>query len=184
MGANPKAQASRETKRKVTTANIMEGVMEGGEISKRREAELAKASRYGRGIKLTDLGQTGQRIVASTPTLKEVGGDFKRAVFGGQAKDPQYLREENYVDRSSGTAQVKKNYAKDFLDKPTKDPGILPTLVKKGGVVGTMISSALTGKKKKNNRSKGSSLLAKERQGYQDDPYSVPTLLGKKLGDS
>ena len=44
-----------------------------------------------------------------------------------------------------------------------------------------MILKAMMGKKKKPN---AKSLLAKERQGYQDDPYSVPTLLGKKLGDS
>ena len=186
MGANPKAQAKRETSRKETTANIMEGIMEGGEISKKREAELAKASKYGRGIQLTDKGQTGQRIVASTPTFGELFGDAGRALVGGQAEDPQYLREEKFVDRSSGKPEVKKNYAKDFLAKPAKEEGIIPSFVKRGGAVGSIVKGLV--KKPKKEKVTTQSILAKKRQGFKDDPYSVPSLLlgGSKqnLGDS
>lgn len=154
------ATKSRETKRAATTQELMSNIMTGGEISKKREAELAKAADAGRGIQfiegspkvkgLTQKGgkpvfRTGAtaadytgRIAASAPTVGEMFGDMGRAVFGGKAKDPAYLR--SGVSSAPGTTT--KDYMK-YTPKPRQVKGIVPTMISKGGLVGMAMSSIL-----------------------------------------
>ena len=154
------ATKSRETKRAATTQELMSNIMTGGEISKKREAELAKAADAGRGIQfiegspkvkgLTQKGgkpvfRTGAtaadytgRIAASAPTVGEMFGDMGRAVFGGKAKDPAYLR--SGVSSAPGTTT--KDYMK-YTPKPRQQKGIVPSLISKGGLVGMAMSSIL-----------------------------------------
>ena len=154
------ATKSRETKRAATTQELMSNIMTGGEISKKREAELAKAADAGRGIQfvegspkvkgLTQKGgkpvfRTGAtaadytgRIAASAPTVGEMFGDMGRAVFGGQAKDPAYLR--------SGVSSAPGTTTKDYMQytpKPRQQKGIVPTIISKGGLVGMAMSSIM-----------------------------------------
>jgi len=154
------ATKSRETKRAASTQELMSNIMTGGEISKKREAELAKAADAGRGIQfiegspkvkgLTQKGgkpvfRTGAtaadytgRIAASAPTFGEMAGDMARAVFGGQAKDPAYLR--SGVSSAPGTTTT--DYMQ-YTPKPRQQKGIVPSLISKGGLVGMAMSSIL-----------------------------------------
>lgn len=154
------ATKSRETKRAATTQELMSNIMTGGEISKKREAELAKAADYGRGIQfiegspkvkgLTQKGgkpvfKTGAtaadytgRITASPPTVGEMFGDMGRAVFGGKAKDPAYLR--SGVSSAPGTTTT--DYMQ-YTPKPREQKGIVPTMISKGGLVGMAMSSIM-----------------------------------------
>jgi len=154
------ATKSRETKRAASTQELMSNIMTGGEISKKREAELAKAADAGRGIQfiegspkvkgLTQKGgkpvfRTGAtasdytgRIAASAPTFGEMAGDMARAVFGGQAKDPTYLR--SGVSSAPGTTTT--DYMK-YTPKPREVKGIVPTMISKGGLVGMAMSSIM-----------------------------------------
>lgn len=154
------ATKSRETKRAATTQELMSNIMTGGEISKKREAELAKAADAGRGIQfiegspkvkgLTQKGgkpvfRTGAtasdytgRIAASAPTMGELVGDASRALFGGKAEAPSYLRKP--VINADGT--VAKNYMQ-YTPKPREQKGIIPTMMSKGGLVGMAMSSVL-----------------------------------------
>jgi hypothetical protein len=165
MGSESATKA-RETKRAATTQELMQGIMTGGEISKRREAELAKASDYGRGIKLTDLGQTGQRITASAPTLREVGGDFKRAFFGGKAKDPAYLRSGQKASPGSKTEDFKQ-----YTPKPREEKGIVPNIIEAGLTPMGIIAKQLMGKKADKKK------LTPD-QIYQSGSESYSTILG------
>jgi hypothetical protein len=134
--------------------------MTGGEISKKREAELAKAADAGRGIQfiegsptvkgVTQKGgkpvfRTGAtaadytgRIAASAPTVGEMFGDMGRAVFGGKAKDPAYLR--SGVSSAPGTTTT--DYMQ-YTPKPREQKGIVPTMISKGGLVGMAMSSIM-----------------------------------------
>jgi len=154
------ATKSRETKRAASTQELMSNIMTGGEISKKREAELAKAADAGRGIQfiegspkvkgLTQKGgkpvfRTGAtaadytgRIAASAPTFGEMAGDMARAVFGGKAKDPAYLR--SGVSSAPGTTTT--DYMQ-YTPKPRQQKGIVPSLISKGGLVGMAMSSIL-----------------------------------------
>lgn len=162
------ATKSREQKRTKQTVELMDNIMSGGEISKSREAQLARAADYGRGVKLSDSGdQYGQRIIASQPTLREVGGDFKRAVFGGKAKDPSYMP----MNTKS-------------LPTPREEKGIIPGIIEAGITPMGIIAKQLMGKKKVEPKETAKTLLAKKRQGYQDDPYSVPSNNTTILGGS
>ena len=154
------ATKSRETKRAASTQELMSNIMTGGEISKKREAELAKAADAGRGIQFVEgspkvkgvtqkggkpVFRTGAtaadytgRIAASAPTVGEMFGDMGRAVFGGQAKDPAYLR--------SGVSSAPGTTTKDYMQytpKPRQVKGIVPTMISKGGLVGMAMSSIL-----------------------------------------
>lgn len=154
------ATKSRETKRAATTQELMSNIMTGGEISKKREAELAKAADAGRGIQFIEgspkvkgltqkdgkpVFRTGAtaadytgRIAASAPTIGEMFGDMSRAVFGGKAKDPEYLRQP--ISSAPGTTT--KNYMQ-YTPKPREVKGIVPTMMSKGGLVGMAMSSVL-----------------------------------------
>ena len=157
------ATQKRNQERAAKTQELMENIMTGGEISKKREAELQKAADAGRGIQfiegspkvegLTQKGgkpvfRTGAtaadytgRIAASAPTFGEMMGDMSRAVFGGQAKDPAYLREP--ISSAPGTTTT--NYMQ-YTPKPQKVKGIIPTMVEKGGTPIGIAMNAILGK--------------------------------------
>lgn len=157
------ATKSRETKRAATTQELMSNIMTGGEISKKREAELAKAADAGRGIQFIEgspkvkgltqkdgkpvfrTGATASdytgRIAASAPTFGEMIGDASRALFGGQAKDPEYLRKP--ISSAPGTTT--KNYMQ-YTPKPREVKGIVPTMIEKGGGPVGIAMNAILGK--------------------------------------
>ena len=173
------AQKSREQKRTAQTQELMQNIMTGGEISKKREAELAAAADAGRGVQLImdsptvgnlkqfrkdaqgniiigsdgkpetkDVMRTGfkasdytGRIAASSPTFGEALSDMSRAVFGGQATDPSYLRGE----LSSAPGTTTTNYAK-FVPEPRKVKGIVPSMIEGGGSPVIMAFNAIMGK--------------------------------------
>lgn len=191
MGADT---ASRNKERAAKTEELMSNIMTGGEISKKREAELQQAANYGRGIQFVESGSvkgltqkdgspvpiTGKsasdyrgRIVASTPTLREVGGDIVRATFGGQAKDPSYLRT---TTTAPGTTT---DTFKQYTPKPQKIKGIVPTMMEKGGTPGMMfikaLSEAMSPKKKTVDTNIGGSLLGEQTTGSTD------TILGNSV---
>ena len=185
------ATKSRETKRAATTQELMSNIMTGGEISKKREAELAKAADAGRGIQfiegspkvkgLTQKGgkpvfRTGAtaadytgRIAASAPTFGEMAGDMARAVFGGKAKDPAYLREP--ISSAPGTTT--KNYMQ-YTPKPRQVKGIVPTMIEKGGGPVGMAMNAILGKE---NLSKETAEERRKRI-YEKGVKDYSTLLG------
>ncbi len=185
------ATKSRNQQRAAKTQELMENIMTGGEISKKREAELAKAADAGRGIQfvegspkvegLTQKGgkpvfRTGTtavdytgRIAASAPTFGEMMGDMSRAVFGGQAKDPAYLREP--ISSAPGTTTT--NYMQ-YTPKPQKVKGIVPTMVEKGGTPIGMAMNAILGKE---NISKETP-AEKRKRIYEQGVKDYSTLLG------
>ena len=199
------ATKSRETKRAASTQELMSNIMSpgAGEISKKREKELQDAINRGRGVeflpgkapvvegltqkdgkavfntnaKATDY--TG-RIVSPAPTFGEMIGDASRAIFGGQAKEPEYLK-----NISSAPGTKTENYMQ-YASKPEKVTGIIPAMGKKamsvasqGGLVG-MAYNAILGKdqltaaEKKRERYKKMSSAEKLAAGAKE--YS--TLLG------
>ena len=159
------ATKSREQKRAANTQELMSNIMTGGEISKKREAELEKAASYGRGVQfvegspkvkgLTQKGgkpvfRTGAtatdytgRITANAPTFGELARDAGRAVFGGQAKDPEYLRQG--IDSAPGKETT--DYMQ-YTPKPKKVKGIIPTMAEAGGTPFMIAMNAISGNKK------------------------------------
>lgn len=173
------ATKSRETKRAASTQELMSNIMSpgAGEISKSREKQLQDAINRGRGVEflpgkapvvegLTQKGgkpvfntnakatdYTG-RIVSPAPTFGEMMGDMSRAVFGGQAKEPAYLK-----NVSSAPGTTTKNYMQ-YASKPEKVTGIIPAIGSKvmdiagqGGLVG-MAYNAILGKDQLNSAEK------------------------------
>lgn len=164
------ATKSREQKRAASTQELMSNIRSpgAGEISKKREKELQDAINRGRGVEflpgkppvvegLTQKGgkkvfntnakatdYTG-RIVSPAPTFGEMLGDMSRAVFGGQAKEPGYLK-----NISSAPGTTTENYMQ-YASKPKKVKGIVPTMIEKGaGPVG-MAMNAILGKENLSN---------------------------------
>jgi len=182
------ATKSRETKRAAQTQELMSNIMTGGEISKKREAELAAAADRGRGIQfvegspkvkgLTQKGgkpvfRTGAkatdytgRIISSAPTFGELGKDMARAVFGGQAKDPEYLRQG--VSSAPGTTTT--DYMQ-YTPKPRKVKGIVPAMIEKGGTPVGMAMKAILGKEDVKKK-----LTAQQK--YDQGVQTYSTLLG------
>jgi len=133
-GSANAARSPRDVTRESRTATLMENIMTGGEVSKKREAELQKAANYGRGVKFVEAsptvkgltqkdgkpvyrtGVTAQdftgRITANEPTLRELGGDIVRGLVGGQAPDPGY------------TGEFSK-----YTPKPQPVKGLIPTVI-------------------------------------------------------
>jgi hypothetical protein len=185
------ATQKRNQERAAKTQELMENIMTGGEISKKREAELQKAADAGRGIQFiegspkvegltqkdgkpvfrtgtTAVDYTG-RIAASAPTFGELAGDLARAVFGGQAKDPAYLREP--ISSAPGTTTT--NYMQ-YLRKPSKVKGIIPSMIEKGGTpIGIAMNSILG----KENISKETA-AEKRKRIYEAGVKDYSTLLG------
>ena len=85
------------------------------------------------------------RIIAPAPTFGEMMGDVGRAIGGGQAKDPDYLRQG--VSSAPGTTTT--DYMK-YAPKPERVKGIIPAIGEKvmdiagqGGLVGMAMNSVL-----------------------------------------
>ena len=191
MGSQTASKQSRDAKRAATTTQLMNNIMTGGEISKKREKELQEAADRGRGIQFIEgspkvkglttkdgkpVFRTGAsavdytgRIASSAPTIGEVVGDAGRAIFGGKADDTQ-------IRKDTGLP-------KNILPEPRETKGIVPTLIEKGGVVGNIASSILTGKDKKTKKRTFSQIYD---QGVQDFANLQRIRLGganPKLGD-
>ena len=205
MSSNDKAK--RDKKRAETTSQLMQNIMTGGEISKKREAELEEAANRGRGIQFVEttgtvkgvkridpatgkkvsVKKTGAkatdytgRIISSAPTFRELAGDMSRAVFGGKAADDSAIRNQKLTNRPGDPTPT--NYAQ-FMPKTKPVKGIVPTLIEKGGVVGSVVSSIATGKEKKKKKLTSDEIY---NQGVTDfAAFNRSQLGGKsfKLGD-
>ena len=83
MGSKTATQA-RNAQRQADTAELMSNIMTGGEISKKREAELAAAADRGRGIKFIEGSPTVKGLTQIDPVTGE-----KKPVFrtGATAAD-------------------------------------------------------------------------------------------------
>lgn len=151
------ATAQRNKERAATTEELMSNIMTGGEISKRREAELAKAAAGGRGIQfipgsptvkgLTQKGgqpvyRTGAtasdytgRIVSSAPTFGEMLGDMKRALVGGKAEAQPYIYSPTTAPGTESTT------FRQFTPQPIEQEGIIPALINTGGITGIVLNA-------------------------------------------
>ena len=151
------ARAERQRQREDNTAQIMENILTGGEISKAREAELQRAANAGRGVTflpgsptvqgLTQgdgrpvfrTGTTAQdftgRIVANQPTFGEAIGDASRALFGGQAERPIFTSPDAPPGRETGL-----DFA-NMVPAPQRTEGIIPALINKGGIGGLVLEA-------------------------------------------
>lgn len=113
-------EAERATTRIATSLETMGRLEQLDEPSKAREAEIQRSLNYGRGVQPSPTVLDPTRIVASTPTLSEVGGDIMRGLGGGTAPSVPYLK-------------------KGYQPEPVK--GLIPTLV--GGAVSGALSPTL-----------------------------------------
>ena len=181
------------TKRSERTNQVMQNIMTGGEISKKREKQLQDAANRGRGVDfVTTSGSVGnltQRdgspvtktgssavdytgsIVASRPTVGEIIGDTGRAIFGGKADDTK-------IRKDTGLS-------KNILPEPKSTKGIVPTLIEKGGTIGMIASSILSGKQK-NKKKEPPTISQIYDQGVQNFADLQRIKLGganPKLGD-
>ena len=130
--------------------------MTGGEISKKREAELAAAADRGRGIQFipgsptvkgvmqidpvtgekkpvfrtgaTAADYTG-RIASSAPTFGELLGDAGRALFGGTAD------KQKFTLPTSRPGTPTRDFA-NMVPDPRPIQGIIPALINTGGIGG------------------------------------------------
>lgn len=140
----------RQLMREGTTYSVLNDLStsSGGEVSKLKESQLQKSLNYGRGIQYSPTVLDPTRTVASTPTLKEVGGDMMRAAFGGQAKQT--------IPGLSVAYQ------------PMKTEGILQNLKTPGMIFIEALTNAMKPKKKTVETKIGSSLLGGEITGSTD----------------
>jgi hypothetical protein len=102
------SKADRQTNRIATSLETMSALEQLDEPSKAREARIQKSLNYGRGVQFAPTVLDPTRIVASTPTLSEVGGDIMRGLGGGTAPSVPYLK-------------------KGYQPEPVK--GLIPTVV-------------------------------------------------------
>lgn len=160
MGSKTATQA-RNAQRQADTAELMENIMTGGEISKKREAELRKAADAGRGIQFIQgsptvgnlyqidkvtgekkpvfrTGATAEdytgRIAASAPTFSELLGDAGRALVGGTAD------KQKFTLPTSMPGTPSKDFA-NMVPDPRPTQGIIPALVNTGGVTGIIFDA-------------------------------------------
>jgi len=140
----------RQLMREGTTYSVLNDLStsSGGEVSKLKESQLQKSLNYGRGIQYSPTVLDPTRTVASTPTLKEFGGDIARAAFGGQAKQQ--------IPGLSVAYQ------------PMKTEGILQNLKTPGMIFIEALTDAMKPKKKTVETKIGSSLLGGEITGSTD----------------
>ena len=151
------ARVERQKQREDNTAELMENILTGGEISKAREAELQKAANAGRGVQflpgsptvgnlfdkdgnpILRTGVTAQdftgRIVANPPTFGEALGDAGRASFGGQAERPIFTSPDAPPGRETGL-----DFA-NMVPAPERTQGIIPALINKGGITGIVFNA-------------------------------------------
>jgi len=218
MGDQAASKNKRDATRAATTSQLMNNIMTGGEISKKREKELQEAADRGRGIQFVETTgsvkglkqfkrdasgkimtdpETGKKltkavmktgataadytgkITSSAPTGGELIQDAGRALFGGKADDSA-IRNVKLTNRPGDKTPT--NFSK-FLPEPRKTKGIVPTLIEKGGVVGSIASSILTGKDKKKQKPTTDQIY---NQGVQSFAALTRNQLGganPKLGD-
>jgi hypothetical protein len=88
----PMSAGSRAGMRAATSIETMQRLEQLDEPSKAREANIQAALNYGRGVQPSPTVLDPTRIVASTPTMKELGGDIMRGVMGGTAPSVSYLK--------------------------------------------------------------------------------------------
>ena len=159
MGSKSAAQA-RNAQRQADTAELMQNIRTGGEISKKREAELEAAANRGRGIQfipgsptvkgvmqidpatggLKPVFRTGAtaadytgRIASSAPTFGELLGDAGRALFGGTA-DKQVF---TLPTSRPGTPTM--DFA-NMVPDPRPTQGIIPAILNTGGLGGLALN--------------------------------------------
>tara|TARA_R100000278_G_scaffold122533_1_gene108972 strand:- start:3020 stop:3625 length:606 start_codon:yes stop_codon:yes gene_type:complete len=166
MGDQTASKQKRDANRAAVSSQLMENIMTGGEISKKREKELQEAANRGRGIQFVEgsptvkgltqkdgkpVFRTGAtaadytgRIISSAPTVSELVGDASRALVGGKADDSA-IRNVKLTNRPGDKTPT--NFAK-FMPEPKESKGIIPSIMEKGGIAGAITSSILTGKKR------------------------------------
>ena len=166
MGDQTASKQKRDANRAAVSSQLMENIMTGGEISKKREKELQDAANRGRGIQFVEgspkvgnltqkdgkpVFRTGAtaadytgRIISSAPTGGELIQDAGRALFGGKADDSA-IRNQKLTNRPGDKTPT--NFAK-FMPEPKESKGIIPSIMEKGGIAGAITSSILTGKKR------------------------------------
>jgi hypothetical protein len=83
---------SRAGMRAATSIETMQRLEQLDEPSKARESNIQAALNYGRGVQPSPTVLDPTRIVASTPTMKELGGDIARGIMGGTAPSVSYLK--------------------------------------------------------------------------------------------
>ena len=98
--------AERATTRIATSLETMGRLEQLDEPSKAREAEIQKALNYGRGVQPAPTVLDPTRIVASTPTLSELGGDIGRAIVGGTAPSVPYLKAGYQPEKVKGILDI------------------------------------------------------------------------------
>ena len=118
------SKADRATTRIATSLETMSALEQLDEPSKAREARIQRSLNYGRGVQFAPTVLDPTRIVASTPTLSEVGGDIMRGLVGGTAPSVPYLK-------------------KGYQPEPVK--GLIPTIIEKGITPGAILFNAVKG---------------------------------------
>jgi hypothetical protein len=159
MGSKTATQ-SRNAQRQADTAELMQNIRTGGEISKKREAELEAAANRGRGIQFipgsptvkgvmqidpvtgekkpvfrtgaTAADYTG-RIASSAPTFGELIGDASRALFGGTAD------KQKFTLPTSRPGTPTMDFA-NMVPDPQRTEGIIPALINTGGITGLALN--------------------------------------------
>jgi len=166
MGDQTASKQKRDANRAAVSSQLMENIMTGGEISKKREKELQDAANRGRGIQFVEgspkvgnltqkdgkpVFRTGAtaadytgRIISSAPTGGELIQDAGRALFGGKADDSA-IRNVKLTNKTGDKTLT--NFTK-FMPEPKESKGIIPSIMEKGGIAGAITSSILTGKKR------------------------------------
>ena len=156
-GSANAARSPRDVTRESKTATLMEAVMTGGEISKKREAELQKAADYGRGVQFIE---TSPKVKGLTQYRKDSKGNVivdpvtgkpeTKAVFktGASAAD--------YTGRITANAPTLKELGGDIVrglvGGQAPDPGYtgeyskyLPKPQPVKGLIPTVIDAAISG---------------------------------------
>lgn len=112
-GSANAARSPRSVTRESRTASLMEAVMTGGEVSKKREAELQKAANYGRGV----------QFIESTPVVKGLT-QYRKDSKGNVIVDPVTGKPETKAVLKTGAS------AADYTGRITANE---PTLRELGG---------------------------------------------------
>jgi len=102
----PMSKEERATTRIATSLETMGRLEQLDEPSKAREAEIQRALNYGRGVQPAPSVLDPTRIVASSPTLSELGGDIGRGLVGGTAPSVPYLKAGYQPEKVKGILDI------------------------------------------------------------------------------
>ena len=161
-------EATRQDDRVSNTFNVLDQIYGLDELSKAGEEKVNRVFDYGRGVKFANDPNPADpfRLTASTPTgpqlrwplsesnMGEAFGDMKRALSGGTA--PQTI---------SGPILLHQS-----IPKPRNQEGIL-NAYKKIPTPTNLLMKMFGGEEEEEQLN----ALQMQRQGYANDPYSVPT---------